>query len=105
MEIAVIGTGQIGRRHQLSLARLLHLTRYLTHHYTDHGIHVNTLSPGGMFADQPAEFVLRCSANAAQEPYGRNSMTPEKGLLVASCNKGRHLRGSIASGAEYFHPL
>lgn len=101
MEIAVIGTGQIGRRHQLSLARLLHLTRYLTHYYTAHGIHVNTLSPGGMFADQPAEL---CFA-AAQEPYGRNSMTPEKGLLVASCNKGRHLRGSIASGAEYFHPL
>lgn len=46
-------------------AGLLHLTRYLAQYYKAHDIRVNALSPGGVFADQPAEFVRRYSANAA----------------------------------------
>lgn len=46
-------------------AGLLHLTRYLAQYYKAHGIRVNALSPGGVFADQPAEFVRRYSASAA----------------------------------------
>jgi len=43
---------------------LLHLTRYLAQYYKSLGIRVNALSPGGVFADQPAEFVRRYSAHA-----------------------------------------
>lgn len=46
-------------------AGLLHLTRYLAQYYKDRGIRVNALSPGGVFADQPADFVRRYSAHAA----------------------------------------
>lgn len=46
-------------------AGLMHLTRYLAQYYKDCGIRVNALSPGGVFADQPAEFVRRYSAHAA----------------------------------------
>jgi NAD(P)-dependent dehydrogenase (short-subunit alcohol dehydrogenase family) len=46
-------------------AGLMHLTRYLAQYYKDRGIRVNALSPGGVFADQPAEFVRRYSTHAA----------------------------------------
>ncbi len=46
-------------------AGLMHLTRYLAQYYKDSGIRVNALSPGGVFADQPAEFVRRYGAHAA----------------------------------------
>lgn len=46
-------------------AALLHLTRYLAQYYKQAGIRVNALSPGGVLAEQPAEFVQRYSAHAA----------------------------------------
>lgn len=46
-------------------AGLIHLTRYLAQYYKDQGIRVNALSPGGVFADQPTDFVKRYSAYAA----------------------------------------
>jgi NAD(P)-dependent dehydrogenase (short-subunit alcohol dehydrogenase family) len=46
-------------------AGLLHLTRYLAQYYKPHGIRVNALSPGGIFADQPGDFVRKYSAHAA----------------------------------------
>lgn len=46
-------------------AGLLHLTRYLAQYYKPHGIRVNALSPGGIFADQPAAFVGKYGAHAA----------------------------------------
>ncbi|MEI8088782.1 MAG: oxidoreductase [Opitutaceae bacterium] len=44
---------------------IIHLTRYLAQYFKPHGIRVNALSPGGIFAGQPAEFVDKYSVHAA----------------------------------------
>lgn len=44
---------------------VIHLTRYLAQYFKPHGIRVNALSPGGIFAGQPADFVKKYSAHAA----------------------------------------
>lgn len=46
-------------------AGLLHLTRYLAQYYKARGLRVNALSPGGVQAGQPENFVHRYSAHAA----------------------------------------
>lgn len=46
-------------------AGVIHFTRYLAQYLKPHGIRVNTLSPGGVQADQPAAFVREYSAHAA----------------------------------------
>lgn len=44
---------------------VIHLTRYLAQYFKPHGIRVNALSPGGILAGQPADFVQKYSAHAA----------------------------------------
>ena len=44
---------------------VIHLTRYLAQYFKPHGIRVNALSPGGIFADQPKGFVKKYSAHVA----------------------------------------
>ena len=46
----------------VSKAAALGLTRYLATYFTGTGIRVNSLSPGGVFADHDEEFVRRYSA-------------------------------------------
>lgn len=54
-------------------AGLLHLTRYLAQYYKATGIRVNALSPGGVQAGQPEDFVTKYSAHAA----GSKMLTPD----------------------------
>jgi NAD(P)-dependent dehydrogenase (short-subunit alcohol dehydrogenase family) len=46
-------------------AGVLHLTRYLAQRLKPHGIRVNAISPGGVFAAQAEAFVAKYSAHAA----------------------------------------
>ena len=46
-------------------AGLIHLTRYLAQYYKGDRIRVNALSPGGIFAGQPEDFVKKYRAHAA----------------------------------------
>jgi NAD(P)-dependent dehydrogenase (short-subunit alcohol dehydrogenase family) len=46
-------------------AGILHLTRYLAQYYKPQAIRVNALSPGGVFADQPADFVKKYNSHTA----------------------------------------
>jgi NAD(P)-dependent dehydrogenase (short-subunit alcohol dehydrogenase family) len=43
-------------------AGMLGLTRYLATYWTDKGVRVNALSPGGVYTNQDAEFVQRLSS-------------------------------------------
>lgn len=59
---SVIKTGLIG------------LTRYLATYWADRNVRVNALSPGGVYVDQPPEFVSRISALI---PMGRMAKVDE----------------------------
>jgi NAD(P)-dependent dehydrogenase (short-subunit alcohol dehydrogenase family) len=53
---------------------LIGLTRYLAAYWADRGVRVNALSPGGVYAGQPAEFVTKLSKLI---PLGRMAQANE----------------------------
>jgi NAD(P)-dependent dehydrogenase (short-subunit alcohol dehydrogenase family) len=73
-------------------AGVLHLTRYLAQYYKPHGIRVNAISPGGVFADQPQEFFnkyVEHSAGARMlEPADLNGA-----LLFLLSSSSSHMTG------------
>lgn len=63
---------------------LVGLTRYLATYWAGQGVRVNALSPGGVFADQPTEFVQRL---AERIPLGRMAGESEyEGAIVFLCS-------------------
>lgn len=63
-----------------SKAALVNLTRYLCTHWAQHGVRVNTLSPGGVLGGQDAHFKQKFCARV---PLGRMAETKDlKGPLV-----------------------
>ncbi len=59
---------------------VIHLTRYLAVHLAKYHIRVNSLSPGGIFNNQPEEFLAKY---ARKTPLGRMARAEElKGALV-----------------------
>lgn len=55
-------------------AGLVGLTRYLATYWADHNVRVNALSPGGVYAGQPEEFVRRLTSLI---PMGRMAARDE----------------------------
>ena len=59
---------------------LLGLTRYLATYWAGKGVRVNAISPGGVYAQQPAEFVSRLTSRI---PMGRMATVEEyRGAIV-----------------------
>jgi NAD(P)-dependent dehydrogenase (short-subunit alcohol dehydrogenase family) len=71
---------------------LLGLTRYLATYWADAGVRVNSLSPGGIFVDQPSEFVQRLTNLI---PLGRMAERDEyRGTVVFLCSDAsRYMTG------------
>jgi NAD(P)-dependent dehydrogenase (short-subunit alcohol dehydrogenase family) len=65
-------------------AGLLGLTRYLATYWATSGIRVNAISPGGVYTDQPEEFVRRLSDLI---PLGRMARVDEyEGAILFLCS-------------------
>jgi NAD(P)-dependent dehydrogenase (short-subunit alcohol dehydrogenase family) len=63
---------------------LVGLTRYLATYWADRGVRVNAISPGGVYAGQPEEFVSRL---ATRIPMGRMARSDEYvGAMVFLCS-------------------
>ena len=63
---------------------LVGLTRYLAAYWACKGVRVNALSPGGVFSDQPEEFVSRLNAKI---PIGRMAHSDEyRGAITFLCS-------------------
>jgi NAD(P)-dependent dehydrogenase (short-subunit alcohol dehydrogenase family) len=63
---------------------LIGLTRYLATYWADKGVRVNALSPGGVYTDQPDEFVARLSHLI---PLGRMARRDEyRAAVVFLCS-------------------
>ena len=60
------------------------MTKYLATYYADKNIRVNSISPGGVYTDQPQEFVDKLSNLI---PMGRMARIDEyKGVIVFLCS-------------------
>jgi len=63
---------------------LIGLTRYLATYWADAGVRVNAISPGGVFAGQPKEFVDQLSSRI---PLGRMARVDEyQGAILFLCS-------------------
>ena len=63
---------------------LVGLTKYVSTYWASHGIRCNTLSPGGIYVDQPANFVDRLSNLI---PLGRMARRDEyRGAIAFLCS-------------------
>jgi len=64
---------------------LVGLTRYLATYWASHGVRVNALSPGGVYVDQPEDFVRRLSDLI---PLGRMARRDEyRAAVVFLCSE------------------
>ena len=54
---------------------MINLTRYLASFLAPHGVRVNTLSPGGVFAGQPEQFVANYNKRVPDGTAGRMART------------------------------
>lgn len=64
---------------------LLGLTRYLATYWADKGVRVNSISPGGVYTNQPEDFVEKLSALI---PMGRMADVDEyQGAILFLCSK------------------
>jgi NAD(P)-dependent dehydrogenase (short-subunit alcohol dehydrogenase family) len=63
---------------------LIGLTRYLATYWADSGVRVNSISPGGVFNNQPEEFVKQVSERI---PLGRMAQPDEyRGAVLFLCS-------------------
>jgi len=63
---------------------LVMLTKYLATYYAEHGVRVNALCPGGVYAGQPEDFMARLTALI---PMGRMARRDEyRSALVFLCS-------------------
>jgi 2-deoxy-D-gluconate 3-dehydrogenase len=77
----------------VSKAAAVGLTKYLATYFADTGIRVNTLTPGGVFAEHDDEFVRRYSAKTVLgRMAGREEITGA--LLFLLSDASSYMTGS-----------
>ena len=71
---------------------VVHLTRYFAQYFKGNGIRVNCLSPGGILANQPADFLAAYNAHCAS----KGMLAPEDvvgALLFLLSHESRYMTG------------